>query len=62
MLTGEFRLPVLLPRPDLSELAVAPPGAGPGYWAGAPSAVLGDDAIYLAYRMRRPSAAAAGTG
>ena len=45
---------LLLPRPDQSEVAVPPPGAGPGYWAGAPSAAVGDDAIYLAYRLRRP--------
>ena len=51
---GESRLPMLLPRPEESELAIGPPGAGPGYWAGAPSAVLGDDGIYLAYRLRRP--------
>ena len=55
-------MPALLPRPDLSELAVAPPGAGPGYWAGAPSAALGDDAIYLAYRMRRPVGRGRGYG
>jgi len=42
------------------------PGAGPydvvaepekralGYWAGAPSAVLADGAVWLAYRLRRP--------
>ena len=33
---------------------IAPPGVGLGYWAGAPSAALGDDGIYLAYRLRRP--------
>src|SRR6516225_6069184 len=45
---------VLLPRPDESTVVIAPPGTGPGYWAGAPSAALGDDGIYLAYRRRRP--------
>jgi hypothetical protein len=50
----------LLPRPDDSEVAVAPPGAGPGYWAGGPSAVVGDDGIYLAYRLRRPLSAGRG--
>jgi hypothetical protein len=35
-------------------LAIEPPQRGTGYWAGAPSAALGDDGIYLAYRMRRP--------
>ena len=44
----------LLPRQDQSQVAVSPPGAGAGYWAGAPSAAVGDDAIYLAYRLRRP--------
>ncbi len=35
-------------------MVVEPPGAGPGYWAGAPSAVVADGVIYLAYRLRRP--------
>jgi hypothetical protein len=39
---------------DRSVLVVAPPEDGPGYWAGAPSSVLSDGAIYLAYRLRRP--------
>jgi hypothetical protein len=50
----------LLPRPDHSQVAVAPPGAGPGHWAGAPSAAVGDDGIYLAYRLRRPVGAGRG--
>jgi hypothetical protein len=37
-----------------SELVIAAPGHGDGFWAGAPSAVLADDMIYLAYRLRRP--------
>src|SRR5579863_8730738 len=45
---------MLLPRPDLGVVAVAPPGTGPGYWAGAPCAVAGDGEIFLAYRLRRP--------
>src|ERR1700742_2567216 len=45
---------VLLPRPDHAVTAVQPPGAGPGYWAGAPSAVAADGGVYLAYRLRRP--------
>jgi hypothetical protein len=45
---------VLLPRPGDAVLAVVPPGSGPGYWAGGPSAVLTDDGVYLAYRLRRP--------
>jgi hypothetical protein len=35
-------------------VVVAPGGAGPGWWAGAPSAVLVGAEIYLAYRLRRP--------
>ncbi len=35
-------------------VAIAPPGAEPGTWAGAPSAVADDDGIVLAYRLRRP--------
>lgn len=45
---------VLLPRPGDAVIAVAPPGAGSGYWAGGPSAVLTDEGTYLAYRLRRP--------
>ena len=37
-----------------SELVVPAPGAGEGFWAGAPSAVRTDDAVLLAYRLRRP--------
>jgi hypothetical protein len=44
----------LLPRLDGSEVVITPPGAGPGYWAGGPSAVLAEGGIYLAYRLRRP--------
>jgi hypothetical protein len=44
----------LLPCLEDSSVVVTPPGAGPGYWAGAPSAVLADEGIYLAYRLRRP--------
>jgi hypothetical protein len=56
MLIGESGLPadVLLPEPDQSTVVIEPPGNGAGYWSGAPSAALGDDGIYLAYRMRRP--------
>src|SRR5215469_14838594 len=50
----------LQPRPDQSTVALAPPGEGAGFWAGAPSAALGDDGIYLAYRLRRPLMAGRG--
>lgn len=43
-----------LPRPQEAAIAIAPPGDGPGYWAGGPSAVVADDGVYLAYRLRRP--------
>jgi hypothetical protein len=56
MITGESELPAhaLVPEPRRSVVAIEPPRRGVGYWAGAPSAALGDDGIYLAYRMRRP--------
>ena len=46
----------LVPRPRLRDLetVVAAPGAGPGFWAGGPSAVTADGVIHLAYRLRRP--------
>jgi hypothetical protein len=44
----------LVPRPDRATVAVAPPGDGPGYWTGAPSAIEWEGKIYLAYRLRRP--------
>ncbi|MGV9380289.1 hypothetical protein ACWDRB_31020 [Nonomuraea sp. NPDC003707] len=44
----------LLPDPDRAVVAVEPPVAGEGHWAGAPSAVAADGLIYLAYRLRRP--------
>ena len=50
----------LLPHPDDSTVVIAPPGDGAGFWAGAPSAALGDDGIYLAYRLRRPLGAGRG--
>jgi hypothetical protein len=44
----------LIPQPERSVVAVAPPGTGPGTWAGAPSAAHRDGETYLAYRLRRP--------
>lgn len=43
-----------LPRWDGSIVVVEPPGTEPGAWAGAPTAIVADDAVYLAYRLRRP--------
>jgi hypothetical protein len=37
-----------------TEVAIAPPGEGVGYWAGGPSAVWRDGVFWLAYRLRRP--------
>ncbi|GAB1823413.1 hypothetical protein HerbRD11066_65770 [Herbidospora sp. RD11066] len=46
---------MFLPQPQRSVVAIPPPGDGPGFWAGAPSAVVTPDGtIYLAYRLRRP--------
>jgi hypothetical protein len=50
----------MLPRPADSTVVVPPPGDGAGHWAGAPSAGVGPDGIYLAYRMRRPVGAGRG--
>jgi hypothetical protein len=53
MSTSE-RIPAPLPSLERSVVIVEAPGTGPGYWAGGPSAVRVEDAIYLAYRLRRP--------
>lgn len=37
-----------------SEVVVSAPGAGEGFWAGGPSAVVADGVVWLAYRLRRP--------
>jgi hypothetical protein len=42
------------PLPERSVVAIEPPGTEPGTWAGAPSAVVADGGIVLAYRLRRP--------
>jgi hypothetical protein len=36
------------------DVAVEPPGSGPGFWAGGPSVALVDGTFWLAYRLRRP--------
>ncbi len=51
---GDIAGEVMVPRPEQSVVVVPPPGDGPGYWAGGPSAVEWDGDIYLAYRLRRP--------
>jgi sucrose-6-phosphate hydrolase SacC (GH32 family) len=50
--TGTFTLP--LPRWDDSVVVIEPPGDEPGAWSGAPSTVVADGHIYLAYRVRLP--------
>ena len=44
----------LLPTFERSTVVVEAPGDGPGNWTGAPSALVVDDTIWLAYRVRRP--------
>jgi sucrose-6-phosphate hydrolase SacC (GH32 family) len=43
-----------LPRWDDSTVVVEPPDSEPGAWAGAPSSVVADGYVYLAYRLRLP--------
>ena len=50
----QARLGELVPEPERSVVAVEPPGAEPGTWAGAPSALMAGEEIFLAYRLRRP--------
>jgi len=45
---------MLLPELERGVVAVGAPGTGPGYWAGAPCAVVADGEVFLAYRLRRP--------
>jgi sucrose-6-phosphate hydrolase SacC (GH32 family) len=49
---GTSTLP--LPRWDDSTVVVDPPGDEPGAWSGAPSSVVADGEVYLAYRLRLP--------
>jgi hypothetical protein len=41
--------------PDAGVTIAAPPGRGPGHWAGAPGAVLADGLVVLVYRLRAPA-------
>lgn len=36
------------------DVVVSAPGPGEGFWAGGPSVVTDDSAVWLAYRLRRP--------
>ncbi len=49
--------------PRTGTTVLKPPGDGPGYWAGAPSALYDDDTenFYLYYRLRVPRALGRGT-
>ena len=50
--------------PTAGEIVREPPGAGPGYWAGAPGATYDPltDRFYLTYRYRRPRGVAPDRG
>jgi hypothetical protein len=50
--TGIRALP--LPRWEEPVVVVEPPGDEPGAWAGAPSSIVADGWVYLAYRLRLP--------
>ncbi|HET6529187.1 MAG TPA: hypothetical protein VFH03_01020 [Actinoplanes sp.] len=58
MTTGILTLP--LPRWDDSVVVVDPPGDEPGAWSGAPSTIVADGDIWLAYRLRLPIGAGRG--
>src|SRR3712207_2368496 len=50
--TGISTLP--LPRWEEPVVVVDPPGDEPGAWSGAPSSIVADGEVYLAYRLRLP--------
>ena len=59
--SGIFTAPVvvadpagLAPSPELSVVAIAPPGMEPGTWSGSASSVFDGSDIVLAYRVRKP--------
>ena len=52
MTTGITTLP--LPRWDDSVVVVEPPGDEPGAWSGAPSSIVAEGDVWLAYRLRLP--------
>ncbi|MBM2622654.1 hypothetical protein JIG36_44850 [Actinoplanes sp. LDG1-06] len=52
MSTGTVTMP--LPRWEESTVVVEPPGDEPGAWSGAPSSIVADGHVYLAYRLRLP--------
>ncbi|TAK68507.1 MAG: hypothetical protein EPO13_10375 [Actinomycetota bacterium] len=54
--------PLPVPQVEDCTVVVPAPGTGPGWWAGAPSAVLADGAFWLAYRERYPLDRGRGVG
>ncbi len=58
MTVGTTTLP--LPSWEDSTVVVEPPGTEPGAWSGAPSSIVADGHIYLAYRLRLPIGAGRG--
>jgi hypothetical protein len=50
------------PHLEKSEVAIAAPGTGTGYWNGASSAIEHEGHIYLAYRTRQPIELGRGQG
>ncbi len=53
---------VYLPEVRTSAVAISAPGDGPGYWAGASSAVYFGGKFYMAYRIRGPLGQGRGYG
>jgi hypothetical protein len=51
-----------IPILDNSEVAIAAPGDGSGFWVGGSSAVEHDGVVYIAYRMRQPIELGRGQG
>lgn len=50
------------PDLDNSQVAIAAPGDGPGFWVGGSSAIEVDGTIYMAYRVRQPIELGRGQG
>jgi hypothetical protein len=50
------------PNLNASEVAIAAPGDGPGFWVGGSSAIEVDGVIYIAYRTRQPIELGRGQG
>jgi hypothetical protein len=60
--SSDIAVPIVVPQPNVAEVAIGAPGSGPGWWAGGASAVVDDDgSIVLAYRLRAPVGLGRGT-